>query len=156
MSFVDLPRSERFWRKLCFWSALNWKNVLFLWRLRTYYERWAEFFFWVAILGKLLFTTNRLRITNLQNKRLATCKIKYAALALRPTKIKFIEGEKVWNKSCWKWFKLLFHLFYFDMKMKKVGPKKACFYFICKISQNQGFWPCLGHNCFIFQFSSNF
>ena len=73
-----------------------------------------NFFFWVAILGKLLFTTNRLRITNLQYKRLATCKIKYAALALRPTKIKFIEGEKVWNKSCWKWFKLLFHLFYFD------------------------------------------
>ena len=92
--------------------------------------------FELRYLGHFQFMTNRLRITNLQKKiadRLATCKNKYAASALRPKKMKFVEGGKVWNKKCLKWFKFLFQFFLFWCNLKKV------------MAQKTWFWPIFGN-----------
>ena len=54
------------------------------------------------------------------NKRL--CK---TDISTKTKKMNFIGEGKVWNKSCWKWFMLLFRKNYFDeiWKMREVGQK---------------------------------
>ena len=54
--------------------------------------------------------------------------LKTAASALR-TKYQIHRRGKVWSKSCWKWFKLIFQIFLFlrNSKMKKIGPKNLHF-----------------------------
>ena len=52
----------------------------------------------------------------------------------------------IWNKSCWKWFKLLFH-FFFNMKNEAVmdGPKTLSLSNFTNNIKNTCFWPYLLH-----------
>ena len=73
--------------------------------------------------------------------------------------MKFIGWKKVWNKSCWKWFKLLFHIsFYFDviLRMREVGPKNMHFFTVIeKFVKNKIVYSFLAITASFFRFHRN-
>ena len=63
-------------------------------------------------------------------------------------------GEKGWNKSCWKCFKLIVIFFFILSKSENEGGC-AFFYIIRKIGQNKGFLPCWAIPALFFKFHKN-